>query len=95
MTVSTLILIGELDDLTPAQSCRDLVAGLGKPGTIPGSEQDKVIRLVVLPGAYHAFDNTSFPTGQRFLGHWLEYNADATKRSIGEIKGFLHANLRD
>jgi dienelactone hydrolase len=88
MTVPTLILIGELDNLTPAQPCQDLTQGY------PNGSKDKNIRLVVFPGAYHAFDNTSFPRRTAFLGqYWLEYNADATKRSVAEIREFLRDRL--
>ena len=90
MTVPTLILIGQLDNLTRAQDCQDLTQGY------PNGTKDKNIRLIVFPGAYHAFDNTSFPGRTAFVGqYWLEYNADATKRSIAEIGQFLRDSLGD
>lgn len=50
-------------------------------------------RLSSFPGAYHAFDNVSFPTRTAFLGSWLEYNAGATEGAVKELKDFLHRNL--
>jgi dienelactone hydrolase len=94
MTVPTLILIGQLDDLTFAKNCQDLASG-NPLGASRSGPKDENIRLTVLPGAYHAFDDTMFPTGKRFLGHWLEYNPDATKRSVSEIRQFLRDNLGD
>jgi dienelactone hydrolase len=93
MTVPTLILIGELDDLTPAAACREMVKRVSNS---PNGREGAPVRLRVYPGAYHAFDNTRFRTGQRFLGqHWLEYNAGATMESVKEIRNFLRNNLGD
>jgi len=93
MTVPTLILIGELDDLTPAAACREMIKRVSNS---PNGREGAPVRLIVYPGAYHAFDNTTFRTGQRFLGkHWLEYNAGATMESVKEIRNFLHNNLGD
>ena len=82
MTVPTLILIGELDDWTPA-------AGVPQPGGWPrhwGISRQKgqgvPITLVVYPGAYHAFDAPDFETPIQLLGHHLEFNQAATDRSI-------------
>lgn len=75
VTVPTLILIGELDDWTPARDCRTMMtqrSGEGAP-----------IRLVVYPGAYHAFN---FPRDkpQTYFGHRLEYNEAAAKAALAE-----------
>ena len=48
VSVPTVILIGELDDWTPAPACKKLMARRGGEGA--------PIRLVVYPDAYHAFD---------------------------------------
>jgi dienelactone hydrolase len=48
LAIPTLILIGELDDWTPARNCEQWMGlrdGKGAP-----------VKLVVYPGAYHAFD---------------------------------------
>ena len=56
MTVPTLILIGELDDWTPAKECRNLVEGRDDCGISRQKGQGVPIELIVYPGAYHGFD---------------------------------------
>jgi dienelactone hydrolase len=85
LTIPTIILIGELDDWTPAKDCERWMeqrAGKGAP-----------VELVIYPGAYHAFDVPSFRDGKRSYGHWLKYDADAAQRSILEVHDFLSAEL--
>ena len=88
---TTLILIGALDDWTPAEDCSRTVAGWGTGG--PPIEQ------VVYPGAYHDFDVPSLRPGRTMFGHWLEYNGphDAYKRTIkgGAIAWNGHFPNRD
>ena len=75
LSAPTVILIGELDDWTPANACRRDVAyrsGEGAP-----------VRLVVYPGAYHAF-NFHFDRPIDFLGHHLEPNEAATQAAWAE-----------
>jgi hypothetical protein len=62
MTVPTLILIGERDDLNSAEECRNLVAGRDgwgisarRTGTFRSSSS-------VYPDAYHAFDAPNLKT---------------------------------
>src|SRR3979411_2060991 len=54
MTVPTLILIGELDDWTPAGECRNMVDGRDDWGISRRKGDGAPITLVVYPGAYHA-----------------------------------------
>ena len=85
LTIPTIILIGELDDWTPARDCERwmaLRAGKGAP-----------VKLVVYPGAYHAFDVPTLRSGSRLFGHWLKYDADAAARSISEMHDFLASQL--
>ena len=85
LVVPTIILIGELDDWTPAIDCERwmaLRAGKGAP-----------VKLVVYPGAYHAFDVPTLRAGRRLFGHWLKYDADAAARSISEMHDFLASQL--
>ena len=85
LTIPTTILIGELDDWTPAKDCELWMkwrAGKGAP-----------VKLVVYPGAYHSFDNPNLAEGRQIFGHWLKYDADATQRSIQEMHDFLAAQL--
>jgi dienelactone hydrolase len=78
----TVILIGELDDWTPARDCsRDMArrSGEGAP-----------VKLVVYPDAYHAFNfQRAKPTV--FLGHRLEYNEAADRAAWTETVTALHA----
>jgi len=85
LTLPTVILIGELDDWTPAADCERWMArraGKGAP-----------VRLVVYPGAYHGFDNPNWGDGLRVFGHWIKYDADATQRSVTEMHDFLAAQF--
>jgi dienelactone hydrolase len=92
MTVPTLILIGELDDWTPASECRNLVDGRDDYG-ISRQKVGVPIELVVYPGAYHGFDIPDLATPVKFLGHHLEFNQAARDRSIDAIRDFLHATI--
>jgi len=85
LTRPTLILIGELDDWTPASDCERWMArrtGKGAP-----------VKLVIYPGAYHGFDDPDLVDGLRAFGHWIKYDADATQRSVTEMHDFLAAQF--
>jgi dienelactone hydrolase len=87
LSIPTVILIGELDDWTPAKDCEHWMvwrAGKGAP-----------VKLVIYPGAYHAFDVPALRSGIRLFGHWLKYDADAAARSISEMHDFLASQLSD
>jgi dienelactone hydrolase len=80
VSAPTLILIGELDDWTPARACRYSMehhSGDGAP-----------VRLVVYPGAYHAFN---FPRRQptTAFGHHIEYDEPAASAAWSETKAAL------
>jgi dienelactone hydrolase len=85
MTAPTLILIGEADDWSPVETCRQLV-GLTQ-------QEGARIDLKVYPGAYHNFDVRLFKPGIRYLGYWLEYNEPAAKDAEEKMHAFLEANL--
>jgi dienelactone hydrolase len=85
MTAPTLILIGEADDWTPAEPCREMVARAQQHGS--------AITLAVYPGAYHAFDVAEFKPGIRSLGHWCEYNEPAARDAEQKVRAFLAAHL--
>jgi dienelactone hydrolase len=87
LAIPTIILIGELDDWSSAKDCEQwmgLRSGKGAPA-----------RLIVYPGAYHAFDVRSLGDGKRIFGHWLKYDADAAGRSKSEMHDFLATQLSD
>jgi len=83
-TVPLLILVGELDDWTPAETCRRFAASQSNEGGCP-------VKLVVYPGTYHAFDFPALQPGRMMFGHWLEYNPAAAKQAIQEVREFLSA----
>ena len=85
MTAPTLVLIGEADDSSPVERCRQMVAH-SRSGSA-------TIALTVYPGAYHAFDVAQLASGVRFRGLWLEYNEAAAKDAEQKVRAFLAANL--
>ena len=85
MTAPTLVLIGEADDWTPAERCREMVAHARPDGA--------TISLIVYPGANHAFDVVELKPGVRFLGHWLEYNEPAATDAEQKLRAFLAAKF--
>lgn len=91
MTAPTLIMIGELDDYTPPGACHRVADRQSRMAQ--DKENEVPMRLIVYPGAYHAFDVPSLRIGRQFLGHWLQYNEDASGRSIEEVRSFLCETL--
>jgi dienelactone hydrolase len=76
-----LILIGELDDWTPAKDC--------KLWTKWQVDRGAPAKLVVYPGAYHAFDVSALADGRESFGHWVKYDASAAAGSVREMQNFL------
>ena len=93
MTVPTLVLIGGLDDWTPAVECRDLAAGRDNWGTSRQKGLGIPIKLVVYPGAYHAFDAISLKTPIQQLGHHLRIRPGGGGRSADAVREFLGATI--
>jgi dienelactone hydrolase len=85
LTIPTMILIGELDDWSPAKDCERLMERRGGEGA--------PVKLVIYPGAYHAFNVAAVRDGMRSYGHWLKYDADAAQRSVLEVRDFLATEL--
>jgi dienelactone hydrolase len=86
-TAPVLILIGEADDWTPADRCREMDAH-ARPDSAP-------ITLQVYPDAHHAFDIAVLNPGRRALGHWVEYNELAAKDAEEKTRAFLAAHLAE
>jgi dienelactone hydrolase len=84
LDIPTLILVGAKDEVTPARDC----AALAK------RQQPGMVRLVVYPGAAHAFDLPEFSGGKQVLGMSLAYDGNAAQRSWGELRSFLAARLK-
>jgi dienelactone hydrolase len=83
LDIPTLILAGAKDEVTPASDCAKL-AKRQAPG---------VVKLVVYPGAAHAFDLPEFGPGTRVMGMLLAYDRNAAQRSWSELRRFLAARL--
>jgi dienelactone hydrolase len=81
MSIPTLILTGERDDWTPAADCERMVAERDATGA--------PIRLVVYTGAFHAFNVREAEDGRSLYGYRLVYDAEATRRSMEELRSFL------
>ena len=90
MTVPTLILIGELDDWTPAEECRNMVDGRDTWG-ISRQERGAPVKLIVYTGAYHAFDAPG--PKNPIEGHHLEFNKPATDQASEAVREFLGASI--
>lgn len=84
MMAPTLVLIGEADDWTPAERCREMVSHSRPDGA--------AIALTVYPGAHHGFDVVELKPGTHSLAHWLEYNEPAAKDAEDKTRAFA-ANL--
>jgi dienelactone hydrolase len=67
--IPTLILIGALDEWTPAADCSDKIDAWGTDGP--------PIELVVYPGVHHGFYYPELQPGRKIFGHWAEYNEEA------------------
>ena len=98
MAVPMLILVGELDDWTPASDCTDMAAGKSVIPVVrrPGDRSN--VKLVVYPGAHHAFDIADLgiiPGGVTVQGHRLEYNEAATRDAAQQVRTFLDGILKD
>jgi dienelactone hydrolase len=85
LKIPTLILVGELDDVTPVADCRRLAEAQRGDGAD--------VRLVVYPGAAHGFDNPEFAEGSRVYGMSLQYDRDAAERARSEMRDFLATQL--
>lgn len=87
MAAPTLILIGELDDWSPAKKCREMMTQRSGRGSS--------VQLQVYPGARHAFDAPEFKNGIEAYGHRAQYNAAAADRSVSDVRIFLQQVFGD
>jgi len=78
-----LILIGELDDWTPAGECQF---------RMPSGNTTLEIILKVYPQAYHAFDLEGLDTYKE--GHRLLYNQAAANDAIEKVREFFAKHLK-
>ena len=71
LDIPTLILVGAKDEVTPARDCAELAK----------RQQPGMVKLVVYPGAAHAFDLPEFGGGKQVMGMSLAYDRNAAQRS--------------
>jgi dienelactone hydrolase len=86
-TKPILVLNGELDDWSRERVCRSMV-NLRPPSA-------SSIRLVIFPNSFHDFDRPTMHPGRMSFGHWLEYNPDAAKLAVEEVRKFLAETLKE
>lgn len=83
-TIPLLLLLGELDDWTPAAPCVD--------ASKRARQEGGTVWWVVYPGAYHSFDREK--PARVYLGHHLQYNPGAARDAEKRIRAFLAEHLR-
>jgi dienelactone hydrolase len=83
--VPILILVGGLDDWTPADRCQQMVnrrAGRGAP-----------VDLIVYPEARHAFDWVDLQPARRVAGYLMEYHEPSARDSMQKHREFLERHI--
>src|SRR5262249_11529786 len=83
--IPTLILIGALDEWTPAADCSRKIDAWGTDG-VP-------IEQVVYPSVHHSFYYQELQPGRKIFGHWLEYNEEAATDATRRMREFLKRHL--
>jgi dienelactone hydrolase len=86
LVLPTLVVVGDRDDVTPAADCARLAdaqpRGISK------------LKLIILAGVGHAFDNPGFAGGARVYGMWLKYDGADAEQAKAELLRFLAMELR-
>jgi dienelactone hydrolase len=93
VTVPTLVINGELDDWSSVAACQKMVAQKSDIGITRHQSASAPMTLVIIPGAYHKFDDPEFQPGHRYMGHLLEYNSTALARAADDVRQFLRKEL--
>ncbi len=83
--IPTLILIGALDEWTPAAGCSEKIDAWGTDG-VP-------IEHVVYPSAHHGFYYLELQPGRTIFGRWAEYNGEAANNASLRMQQFLDRHL--
>lgn len=87
MNAPLLILIGDVDDWTPASKCISMM---------PNEKTSPEVILKVYPGAYHGFDLLDanlYVQGSNGMHH-LQYQPEAEMDSLIQVKDFLEKQMR-
>ena len=77
-----LMLLAGADDVAPGKACQDAVRLNAKPETA---------RIVVYPGALHAFDVSELPPRMRYGFGTIGYQPQAAAAAWAETERFLKA----
>ena len=85
LVIPTLILIGALDQWTPAAHCSEKIDAWGTDG-VP-------IEQVVYPSAHHSFYYPELQPGRTIFGRWVEYNEEAATDASRRMREFLYRHL--
>jgi dienelactone hydrolase len=85
LLIPTLILIGALDEWTPAADCSTKIDGWRTEGV--------QIEQVTYPGVHHSFYYPELQGGRRMFGLWVEYNAEAATDASRRMREFLNRHL--
>jgi dienelactone hydrolase len=85
LVIPTLILIGAIDDWTPAADCFRKIDGWRTDG-VP-------IEQVVYPSTHHGFFYPHLQPGRTLFGHWVEYNEAAAADATRRMREFLKRHL--
>jgi dienelactone hydrolase len=89
VAVPLLILIGDKDDWTPADRCRQLQAA--------GFTRPDLVQAIYYPNAYHSFDSRSpdrSVPGNGSTMHRLAYDPAAAPDAEARTKAFFEKYLR-
>jgi dienelactone hydrolase len=78
-----LMLLAGDDDVAPAKACQDAVRVNAKPETV---------RIVVYPGAHHAFDVSELPPRRKYGFGTIGYQPQAAVAARAETERFLKVN---
>jgi dienelactone hydrolase len=85
LEIPVLILIGKMDEVTPAADCQLLANNQSGNGP--------AVKLVVYPDAHHRFDDPELAGGKRLFGMWMQYDGVAAAQSKRETRDFLTSEL--
>jgi dienelactone hydrolase len=83
--IPTLILIGALDEWTPAADCSQKIDAWGTDGVS--------IEQVVYPSVHHSFYYPELQPGRTIFGRWAEYNEEAATDATRRMREFLKRHL--
>ena len=77
-----LMLLGGEDDMTPARLCQEAVTRVATPAAV---------KVVVYPGARHAFDVPDLPAAMKLGFATIGYHPEATAAAQQDVDQFLRA----